>query len=1288
MISHAIAYSHLFTWLVEESLNSKITLNRNSLFKYNIFNAPLLSVVRTITLKEIGIKLLKAGIEPNPGPTLNDIVIITINCNGLSNDGRLLQAIGRIKKRLKQRNAIIFLQETHNANILLLENIWTGTVNVSMGTGGSRGVITLCTKDISVIAFESDDDGRSIFTFLNIGNNNYISTANVYSPNDHVISKQFIQNTTTRWDRFTASCSDNTNGISNCFLILAGDLNCVLSPYDAQSRSWPPRERQLAESILNIVEERGLSNSDIKSPYGNNFTWNRGSVFSKIDAIFVCCTLLNAITKYNTIWDFVKSDHAAIWLEIELNRGTARGRSYPKLNGNDLKAPGAFQEVRGEIAQAISLFPNHWNPHQKLDFIKVVIRTKVLEIRARNRVSKSEVENLYQQMERFKSLTFLDENQAKEFNDLRAHIHKIEEDEAEKLRVIAGIKWREEGERSTKFFLNSANVKIARSNMEYLITENGRIDDINSILDHSMHFYKNLYTKVETNHIEDFYVNCPQLSSSAVDDLSTKLTIEDLKSALKTCKDSTPGLDGIPYSYYKAFGNLLLPILIESWEYSIQVGILPTSQATSVISLIPKEGKNKFLIQNWRPISVSPCDLKIITKALSIKIGKHLDEIISETQMGYIPGRDINFNNRLIRTALSYCKSNNLDYIITSLDAQKAYDSVDHEYISKTLKAYGFPAEFINIVDLLHSNLIAQVQVNGFISDRFNIGRGVKQGDALSCALFIIAIDPVIRNIEANYDIQQLEINSVCRLKTFAYADDIAVICPNKNESSTLIFEEYNKLTRMSGLKLNADKTDILNLSNVGKTETISTYDGKPIFITHKDSIVICGNYICTDDQRCYEANITDKINKMETQLARWRNRNLSINGKMIIVKTFAISQLIFSSQFQAIRPKDLRHIERICYNFVWNGNDRVKRATIKLPREEGGINGIDIESFFCSVAVRQFLKSKNNKLLNSINNCSIIKEEVKTVARTILRRLLINQCKHLLDLTFEEKDWIAHTRMDFFLKPYSKAHQLSETLGINNVISCRNIMHLRGDYNKLKRSLPKAVVLTIEGSNQYVEESRCTLSIDIKGKIVNIENINNRLLNDNFKQLLKKVIEYSPTSRYGFPDLLLPNSLSTWNNLWQIKNPTLRAIRLKILYKDVWSQEKRHRLGVSSSENCVICGTTEDVLHQLFVCKNAKRFWDIYFTVIDNKNDSNQMRDFSDYLALIDVSNNLLNEIIKAAIFKMLIQIDRSSSLTDNQIKSGISYWIRIEINAINKRLRGNRSLTKIFNSAIAKLK
>ena len=59
--------------------------------------------------------------------------------------------------------------------------------------------------------------------------------------------------------------------------------------------------------------------------------------------------------------------------------------------------------------------------------------------------------------------------------------------------------------------------------------------------------------------------------------------------------------------------------------------------------------------------------------------------------MGYVPDRDINFNNRVMRTAMGYCNEKKLDYTITSLDAQKAYDSVSHEYISEVLKAYNFP---------------------------------------------------------------------------------------------------------------------------------------------------------------------------------------------------------------------------------------------------------------------------------------------------------------------------------------------------------------------------------------------------------------------------------------------------------------------------------------------------------------------------------------------------------------------------------------------------------------------
>ena len=106
---------------------------------------------------------------------------------------------------------------------------------------------------------------------------------------------------------------------------------------------------------------------------------------------------------------------------------------------------------------------------------------------------------------------------------------------------------------------------------------------------------------------------------------------------------------------------------------------------------------------------------------MSIKVGRYLKEIIPESQMGYVPGRDINFNNILMRAAMAYCNDRNLDYILTSLDAQKAYDSVLHDYIIKVLKAYNFPDSFIYNVHVLHSNLKALVQVNGHMSTNYKL---------------------------------------------------------------------------------------------------------------------------------------------------------------------------------------------------------------------------------------------------------------------------------------------------------------------------------------------------------------------------------------------------------------------------------------------------------------------------------------------------------------------------------------------------------------------------------------
>ena len=90
-----------------------------------------------------------------------------------------------------------------------------------------------------------------------------------------------------------------------------------------------------------------------------------------------------------------------------------------------------------------------------------------------------------------------------------------------------------------------------------------------------------------------------------------------------------------------------------------------------------------------------------------------------------------------MRAALNKCKDKNLDYILTSLDAQKAYDSVDHTYILKTLEAYNFPTEFIATIDILNSNMIAQVQVNGFLSESFSLSRSKTRRRHELCSIYI-----------------------------------------------------------------------------------------------------------------------------------------------------------------------------------------------------------------------------------------------------------------------------------------------------------------------------------------------------------------------------------------------------------------------------------------------------------------------------------------------------------------------------------------------------------------------
>ena len=105
--------------------------------------------------------------------------------------------------------------------------------------------------------------------------------------------------------------------------------------------------------------------------------------------------------------------------------------------------------------------------------------------------------------------------------------------------------------------------------------------------------------------------------------------------------------------------------MVNSFNYGFQKGKLTVSQRQSIIRLIPKKDKDKDLsrLKNWRPSSLLNLDYKIATKALALRLKKVLPSIINDGQTGYMEGRFIGENIRLISDILHFTSQQNLEGI-------------------------------------------------------------------------------------------------------------------------------------------------------------------------------------------------------------------------------------------------------------------------------------------------------------------------------------------------------------------------------------------------------------------------------------------------------------------------------------------------------------------------------------------------------------------------------------------------------------------------------------------------
>ena len=176
-----------------------------------------------------------------------------------------------------------------------------------------------------------------------------------------------------------------------------------------------------------------------------------------------------------------------------------------------------------------------------------------------------------------------------------------------------------------------------------------------------------------TNNLE-----IPQLTEDMRDKLEGPLTYEECKEASSSfSKDKSPGEDGFTAEFYINFFDILGEDLVRSLNHAYEKGELSISQRRGVITLLPKDEASLLDLKNWPPITLLNVDYKIAAKAIATRMETTLPFLIHTDQTGFIKGRYIGENIRLICDLLEQTKTDKSSGILLSIDFRKAFDSVE-----------------------------------------------------------------------------------------------------------------------------------------------------------------------------------------------------------------------------------------------------------------------------------------------------------------------------------------------------------------------------------------------------------------------------------------------------------------------------------------------------------------------------------------------------------------------------------------------------------------------------------
>lgn len=1165
-----------------------------------------------------------------------ELRILSFNARGLGNQEKRRDVLDYLKKL---RYDVYLLQDTHltNEKVCYFNTLWRGICYHACGTHNSRGVSVLFHAKTPHKMLHEEHCAAGNFSILvrEIFSNIY-TIVNIYGPNED--NPAFFRHIGQRLEDLPA---EN--------VVIGGDFNFVIDYHrdSNYSRQNNPRAR---DAFVQVVQEQGLMDAwKIMNPDQKTFTWAKKNPckFGRLDMFFISEHLL-PLTVSSAVSPGYRSDHSIIDLHLSSPQ-KKKGPGLWKFNDSllcDERYDAMVKELIVNVVKqyAIPLYSEAFiSDYTNFNLIQLTINhslfyeTLLMLIRGetvkyskqKSRKAREKEKEIGDNIDRIKKL--LDEHPSpagfQTLEKAQKELEEIRKPKIQGLIIRSRVNWYEEGERCSKYFLSLEKRNSIRNSVQSIQVNEKVVSDKSEILEHFSENMRGKYRKNPSTVSSCTYLrnNIEQkLSASQQSALDVPLSLNELNVALKKMKKGkTPGSNGFTADFFKHFWNFLGTFLFCAWLEKFNDCKNLNSHNESIITLIPKSGAPSMSQKGWRPISLLNVDFKIISAAVANRLKNVISQLISPSQTAYIHGRFIGENTRLMYDVIEHLKQVSEPGIAMAIDFESAFDTVSWEFLSDALDTYNFGPYFRKLISVLYLNpeLNSRIVLDGYLGSKIQMERGIRQGDPVSGYLFNLAIEPLANQLKKSTMMKGITLPRQIDVRVSQYADDLIVFSCPESSSVSGILSELDKFTQYSGLRTNLEKTKCLPIGR-----NINTLELTNLGIKIVNELKVLGIVFNQSNHNLTENNLTRILPIIVKDIAQWRRRNLTLIGKITVVKSLLVSKLVHVLTALPCPGEDtIKKLNSILFRFVWNnGADKIKRSTLVQDYKHGGLKMIDLRSFLDSLKcswLKRLYWAESNTLWANISKgmlppvedlvcfgSSKLKELAKKLQNEFWRDVLNawarfdTAYKPSLSEVITDKLWC--TENTKFKKTIVKRWNNNGLRFIADLLRSEDgqfhrRQHLSAAFNiKIDflsyAALIKSIPANITSSSKPIEIKSPVLpyKIALLAKKLRTSKIVYASLVAVLQESKKDLDARSALKKKWVRDIGSIRLGTIHDVRKSTKNVYLQSLHYRIVKRIIGTNTFLYRIGKADSSLCTFCKTSnETLLHLLWDCNTVQRF-------------------------------------------------------------------------------------------------